>query len=241
MEKVVVVGMIYKSPMYLDFMMQGIKRYCSSLPGFVVDHLIVSNNSSNVILNKLKSDGIKHVVYKDSKPDNYYMNRIYRAWNFGGRKAEGNILVFINSDMAFSPNWLESLLVYLDRNTIPCSRLIESGKLLSGMHAVSKNFGKNVNVFNENAFLEFAEEISVKKIEQGGLFMPCAFYKDDFVNSGGYPEGNIYSGGIGAFGTKFLQSGDNYFFSSNPIMKVKKHITVFNSIVYHIQEGELDE
>lgn len=55
-----------------------------------------------------------------------------------------------------------------------------------------------------------------------------------------YPEGNIYDDGIGTLG-RFVKSGDAYYFDD--ILRVKynmKHITVFDSLVYHIQEGEKD-
>ena len=71
--------------------------------------------------------------------------------------------------------------------------------------------------------------------------MPCAFYKDDFVESGGYPEGNIYEGGVGANETKFLCSGDDYYFNYHPTMSKKRQVTDFDSLVYHIIEGEKDE
>jgi hypothetical protein len=85
----------------------------------------------------------------------------------------------------------------------------------------------------------YAEIIKEPRAYPGGLFMPCAFYKKDFVVSGGYPEGNVYQGGIGITNTPFIKSGDAFFFQD--ILKNKKHITAFDSIVYHIQEGELDE
>lgn len=237
---VTVVGMIYKSIRYLDFMMRGIRRYALPVQEYNVDYLIIANDPLEVVSNKLKSDHVNHILYRDSKPDDYYLNRVYRAWNAGGRTASGDVIVFVNSDMAFSPRWLENLLANLNENTIPCSRLVESGKLRSGLHAISRNFGRSCKEFNEVEFLKYAEQISISEVKQKGLFMPCAFYKDDFIGSGGYPEGNIYVGGVGAFGSKFLQSGDVYFFHHNSFMKKKNHVTVFDSIVYHVQEGELD-
>jgi hypothetical protein len=236
-----IVGMIYKSVTYLNFMLGEIKEYCFSLKeNYDVNYLIVANDPTNSVQQKLHLDNIVHVVYKDPKSNDYYMNRVYRAWNFGGRNAPGDILVFINSDMAFSPNWLGNLLKHLTPQTIPCSRLVESGKLRSGQHAVSKNFGRTPKEFRRKDFLDYAKSIKLKQIHPGGLYMPCAFYRKDFIQSGGYPEGNIYAGGEGAFGTKFIESGDFHFFNRNSVMRKKKHITVFDSIVYHIQEGEKD-
>ena len=241
MNNVTIVGMIYKSVSYIDFMMRNIKEYCLDSDKYDVNYLIVANDASEVILNKLRIDNISFLEYNDPFPNDYYLNRVYRAWNFGGVMADGDIIVFINSDMAFSEGWLENLLRKLKSDTIPCSRLVESGKLRSAVNAISMNFGQTSETFDRNQFLEYAKTISEDKVLDKGLFMPCAFYKDDFIKSGGYPEGNIYMGGAGKHKTKFLCSGDKYFFYENTVMKKKQHITVFDSIVYHIQEGEKDE
>ena len=231
--EVTVVGMIYKSPSYLDFMMRGIQRYGSSAI-HNVDYLIVANDATPTILEKLKTDRTYHVVYTDYYPNDFYITRVYRAWNFGGKAAKGDVIVFINSDMAFTPNWLDRLLENLTPHTIPCSLLVESGKLASGLHAISKDFGRRPDQFRETEFLQFAQTIQSHKHVAGGLFMPCAFYKKDFIESGGYPEGNVYENGV------FKFSGDHYFFYENQKMKTKQHVTILDSIVYHIQEGEKD-
>ena len=83
----------------------------------------------------------------------------------------------------------------------------------------------------------------VDETHNGGLFMPCVFETKRFIESGKYPEGNVYHNGIGTInnGGIFVKSGDAYYFDD--ILNKKygmKHITVFNSLVYHIQEGEKD-
>lgn len=236
--KINVVGMIYKSINYLDFMIYNINKYCLDDN---IDYNIIANNATDKVLSYLKNNNIKHIVYEDPFPDDYYLNRVYRAWNFGGFNTDCDILIFINSDMAFTPYWINNLIKNLTLFTIPCSRLIESTKLKSGQHAIEKNFGQNSNQFDEIEFIKYCNNISSNEIKTGGLFMPCAFYKQDFVESNGYPEGNIYVDGIGKHKSPIIMSGDYYFFYKNPIMKNKSHITVFNSLVYHIQEGEKDE
>jgi len=240
MLKITIVGMIYKSVEYLKFMMKGLERSCVESQ-HDVDYLVVANDASQNILDYISENSIKHIIYNDPQPNDFYLNRVYRAWNFGGVSADGDIIVFVNSDMAFSSGWLDRLIDKLDRDTIPCSRLVESGKMPSAETAVSHNLGQTVSQFREGEFLKFASEISENTALARGLFMPCAFYKDDFIRSGGYPEGNIYKGGVGKHKTRFKQSGDNFFFYNNPVMGRKKHITICDSIVYHIQEGELDE
>ena len=239
-QKIIVVGMIYKSIPYLSFMMGQINEFCLSNTKQNVDYIIIANDASKEVLNYLKKQNIQHLIYNDHKPEDYYLNRVYRAWNFGGYNVEGDTLVFVNSDMAFSFGWLDNLVERFNEKTIPCSRLVESGKLLSGKHAVSKNFGRSPDTFRKDDFLNFTSSIKKEECLSGGLYMPCVFSKKDFVCSGGYPEGNICAGGVGAWKTKCIMSGDAWFFHNNPIMKQKNHITVFDSIVYHIQEGELD-
>ena len=137
--------------------------------------------------------------------------------------------------MAFSRNWLENLLKNLNKNRIVCSRLVESGKISSGKYAISKNLGQTYKEFKEEEFEKFAEEIKIPEIRKGGLFMPCAIYKDLFVKSGGYPIGNRKEKN----GSE--TSGDNILFYERLKPMGIQHYTSFDSIVYHIQEGELDE
>lgn len=235
---VTVIGMIYKSISYLDFMVDQFKRYCVS-DKHNVEHLIVANNANERVLNNLKINTIPYLEYYDKKPDDYYLNRVYRAWNYGAANCPTDFLIFVNSDMAYSPGWLDALLPEFDRNTIPCSRLVESGKMPSGEYGISMNFGQRVQDYNEKAFLNYAEIVKTRDIAVGGLYMPCLFSRKDFIESGGYPEGNVYEGGIGNVNTPFIKSGDAFFFQDT--LRNKTHITVLDSIVYHIQEGELDE
>ncbi len=64
--------------------------------------------------------------------------------------------------------------------------------------------------------------------------MPCAIYKDSFVKSGGYPIGNrIEKNGN-------ITPGDKILFYEKLLPMGIKHYTVFDSLIYHIQEGEMD-
>jgi len=213
-----IVCLIYKSVGYLNFIYEQIKDY---------SYMFVANDATPEVLEALK--GKNHIIYNDPKPEAYYLERVYRAWNFGGFNVDSDIIIFVNSDMWFGPNWIDNLLKHFDRNTIPVSRCIEAGKYKAINHAITKYFGNSWTNLNTNGILNYMNKISEDKILPNGYFMPCVFYKDDFIKSGGYPEGNV--GKI---------SGDKYFFYNNLIMKEKKHITVCNSLVYHIWEGEMD-
>ena len=237
--KVSVVGMIYKSTKWLDSMRNSVEKYCKS-DKYDVDFLVIANDANEEVLKHLKEKNVSYIEYNDPKPNDYYLNRVYRAWNFGGMNASGDVVVFINSDMIFSEGWLDKLLAHLNEYTIPCSMLIESGKLPSGPRALSINLGQTLESFNEELFQEMAKRDVNPVVELGGLYMPCAFYKKTFVEAGGYPEGNIYEGGPGAINTGFVRSGDDHFFHFNERMKRMHHITVMNSVVYHFQTGEMD-
>ena len=103
-----------------------------------------------------------------------------------------------------------------------------------------KNFGRNPSGFDENGWVEFAESIKTPKMEMNGLFMPVLFDKNQFVEAGMYPEGNIYNNGVGTCNGRTVISGDAFFFQKFAKVTGRQHCTSFSSLVYHIQEGEMD-
>ena len=148
--------------------------------------------------------------------------------------------------MVFSDGWLRNLLRYHNGNFIPCSRLIESGKMPSGLHGMSKNFGNHPSNINFDSWDEWVIENKDSRAFGGGLFMPCVFEKKKFIEAGGYPEGNLFLENdqlvVGyPNDRKVFMSGDQYYFNIVNQKFNMKHITVFDSLVYHIQEGEMDE
>jgi hypothetical protein len=235
-----IIALIFKSTDYLDLIYNELKSDKCKVDGWDVSLRIVANDATEKVIKKLKTLDIPYEIYNDPKPDDYYLNRVYRCWNYAGKTSKADNICFVNSDMVFSDGWLANLLKHHDGINIPCSRLIESGKLLSGLHAISYNCGKTAKEINFNLWDDISKKISVDKIESKGLYMPCVFETDRFIESNMYPEGNVYNNGIGTLGY-FIKSGDAYYFDD--ILSVRynmKHITVFDSLVYHIQEGEKD-
>jgi hypothetical protein len=233
-----VISLIYKSVSYLYFIYEQLKNVKAE--GWDVGFRIVANDPTEKVENAIKTLGAKYNVYKDQKPTDYYLNRVYRCWNYAGTSSKYDNICFVNSDMAFSDGWLTNLLKHHDGNSIPCSRLVESGKMPSGLYGISNNFGQNVNEINLNKWEKYAASIRVNEVHHGGLYMPCVISKQRFIESGMYPEGNIYSDGVGTLNS-FIQSGDDWYFKRLNKQYGMKHITVFDSLVYHIQEGEKDE
>jgi hypothetical protein len=189
---------------------------------------LVGNDPDDVL-----SDILQNNVYHDPCPKDYYLNRVYRCWNWCVKTSKYDNVCLVNSDMIFSKNWLSNLLKHHDGINIPCSRLVESGKLESKKPAKVYNFGRNINNIEKENFRKYAEIISMNKTTPNGLYMPCVFEKKRFLEAGGYPQGNVKRG------SKTI-SGDQYLFDKLEKKYGMKHITVWDSVVYHIQEGEMD-
>ena len=179
----------------------------------------------------------------------WYINNVYRAWNTAGRMAKGEYIVFINSDMAFSPRWLETLQETIQDNICLCSRLVERGVLRSGLYGIEQNFGNVPEDYKEEQFLDFCKRIKTDQIYQSGLYMPMLIKKEYMERINYYPEGNIEEGSdifnpIYAIpsevyiGKKRCISGDIVLMKKLLTIGVE-HWTAFDSIVYHFQEGEM--
>ena len=236
-----VISLIFKSTDYLDLIYKEFKSGKCNVDGWDVTFRIVANDATPEVISKLETLDIPYTIYNDPKPNDYYLNRVYRCWNYAGETSQSDNICFVNSDMVFSDGWLSNLIKYHDGTNIPCSRLVESGKLLSGLHAVSFNCGRSPKEINYNIWNDVVNQLKQSIILPGGLYMPCIFEKQKFIDSGMYPEGNIYNNGVGTLGT-FVKSGDAYFFDDVLSKKYNmRHVTVFDSLVYHIQEGEKDE
>lgn len=235
-----IIALIFKSCDYLDLIYKELKSDNCKVDGWDISVRIVANDATPEVISKLKSLDIAYSIYNDPKPNDYYLNRVYRCWNHAGKNSESDNICFVNSDMVFSDNWLSNLLKHHDGINIPCSRLVESGKMLSGKHGVSFNCGRGPKEIDYKLWNELVDNTKLDVIKDNGLFMPCIFEKKRFVESGMYPEGNIYTDGIGTL-NGFVQSGDDWYFKKLNKEFGMKHITVFDSLVYHIQEGEKDE
>lgn len=240
-KRIEIISLIFKSIDYLDLIYRELKSQKCMVDGWEIGIRIVANDANEKVLKKLANLDINYTIYNDPKPNDYYLNRVYRCWNFAGKTSEYENICFVNSDMVFSDNWLKNLLKHHDGTNIPTSRLIESGKMPSGKHGVSFDCGKSAKNIDYELWSNLAKDLEHDEVRDGGLYMPCVFEKETFLKSGMYPEGNIYKNGIGNLGA-MIKSGDAYYFQD--ILENNfgmKHITVFDSLVYHIQEGEKDE
>lgn len=240
-----IISLIYCNTDYLEMIVEELKKVQRENSQINVGIRVVANDANKKVIRKLRKLDVPYAIYNDKNPDEYYINRVYRCYNYAVKTSKYDNVCLVNSDMCFSKNWLKNLLKYHNGVNIPSSRLIESGKMPSGKYGVSLNCGTHPTCMDFEKWQKVSEKMAFNDkdvVKEGGLYMPCIFETKRFIEAGGYPEGNVYSGGIGSLRGEFIKSGDDYFF--HDILEKKfnmKHITVFDSLCYHIQEGERDE
>lgn len=249
-----VISLIYKSVKYLRFICQQLQSDLCQVEGWDVGVRIVANDATPEVIDEIKKTNINYSIYDNPDPNEFYLNRVYRAYNYAITSSEYDNVCLVNSDQVFCKGWLLNLLKHHDGEKIPCSRLVESGKMESGKHGINilrekgKHFGRHPDEFDMESWLEYAEENKENRFETGGLYMPCVLEKKTALQSGLYPEGNLFFQKPNQLVVGFpndrpiWRAGDDYYFHDVLEKKFKmKHITVFDSLVYHIQEGEKDE
>lgn len=216
------VVLVYRSLRWLDFCMEGVD---SSRSETRYRWCVVANDATE----EVRNDPRIAVDYDNDDPGEFYIPRVYRAWNEGVLHAPTPWVVMLNSDMRASDGWLDELMAVkrADPMTVPTSLLVESGRLPSGMPEHVRDFGKNPDEFRAADFA--AHAASVRKpgqTEPGRLYMPILVDRQEFFDVGGYPEGNP----PGTTGDKDLirRYAEAGF----------RHVTALGSVVYHVQTGE---
>lgn len=244
-----IASLIYKSKKYADWIYDSVHEFTPHLRRHEAEFFFVANDATPAVLRHLAAEGYPHYVNDNPKrteaelfamgygwPE--YIHRVYRGWNSAIVSAAGEIVVLVNSDNFFSPDWLENLLKYLSPTTIVCSKLVERNHPKYGVFpgAYHAEFGSRPDDFDRDAFVQFVEAHKKTGLEKGGAFMPCAFHKRRAVEAGLYPEGNI----AGKTFRDVAAHGDQVFVQRLARIGVR-HVTALDSIVYHLKEGEMDE
>ena len=236
--------LIFKSTKWLKFVYDQVNKYTNLQNK---EFYFVANDATEEVLNYLKEHNIPHYIHNNSEEQKkeWYINNVYRAWNTAAKMAKGKYVVFINSDMAFSPNWLDNLLDKIDDNKCITSRLVERGILRSGTYGIEINFGNNPSDYRENDFTNYVNTIKDNKLHNSGLYMPMLIKKQNLEDVNFFPEGNVKVGSD-IFNPVYAKIGDNLISGDKIFIEKLKtigveHYTSFNSIVYHFQEGETRE
>ena len=219
---VTLVTLVYRSLRWLDFVQEGVEKAATKAS---YRWLVVANDATE----EVRRDPRIGVDFRNDDTSEFYINRVYRAWNEGVVQAPTQLVVMLNSDMYPADGWLDALLEakQADPLTVPTSLLVESGKIPSGMPEYVVDFGRNPSEFDARAFREHAETLKRHaETAPGRLYMPILVDRQEFLGLGGYPEGNP----AGTTGDKELirrYSEAGY-----------KHLTALGSVCYHVQTGE---
>lgn len=249
MVKIPIVSLIYKSKKFADWVYESLYEFTPMIHKGEAEFFFIANDPEGDLVDYLTAKGYKFYVNINprrteaelfkmgyAKPE--YIHRVYRGWNKAIRKAQGELVVLVNSDNYFSTDWLENLLKFSSPHTVVCSQLVERKHPKYGIFpgAYHGEFGNHPTNFKKDEFLSFANKLRITGFKQGGAYMPCMFYKDIALKAELYPEGNI----AGRNYDDVAFYGDEYFFNKLAKLGVK-HITSLDSIVYHLKEGEMDE
>lgn len=247
--QVTIVCLIFKSTTWLEFAYGEALRLARQLPKGDVDILFVANDPSAEVSAFLLENRIPHVTFMGRRhPDEWYINSVYRAYNFGVASVQTKYAYLINSDMAFHDLALRNVMSVAAKDCFIATRLVERGRLATGLHGVEKDFGSEPRNFRRKDFQKFATALSLGKTEDGGLFMPLLVHADTFVELGGFPEGNVLETEIDPYiegrSYKVASKGDRLIPGDKALMmraalRGVGHKTLFNSLAYHFQEGEL--
>ena len=98
MNNIEIISLIYKSTQYLDLIASELKKDYCKVDDWDVGIRIVANDANEAVLNRLKEVDVPYTIYNDPKSDDYYLNRVYRCWNFAGKTSEYDNICFVNSD-----------------------------------------------------------------------------------------------------------------------------------------------
>ena len=228
---VTLVSLVYRDTRWLRWMMESVDRAATR-----IDYrwLIVANDATDEVIEDVRRGGYDSIDFRNEDPNEYYINRVYRAWNEGVAAATTPLVVMLNSDMAASDYWLDELLFHKQEDwmVVPTSLLVESGRIPSAMPEYVRDFGVTPEGFHKKGWESHAADLYDRgrgKIEEPGrLYMPILVDRQEFFDVGGYPEGNP----PGTTGDKDLiarYAAEGY-----------RHVTAMGSIVYHVQTAEMD-
>ena len=244
---VTLVCLIYSGIDWLEFAYGELLLLQKEFEQGEVEILFCANDASQEVLDFLKHNNIPHIEFNNPDPNEYYISRVYRAYNFATSAAESEYCLLVNSDMAYTPGFLTKILLQRDKDSFVVAKLVESGTLKPGPLAVKRNFGKTLQRFRRKAFYKYALRKEEPGFAEGGLFMPLLVSREAFLNLGGFPEGNITPDSLASYlqSERFeiakpgehCVSGDEALFKKAKLKGIK-HVTSLRSIAYHFQEGE---
>jgi hypothetical protein len=248
MDKISIISLIYQSTAYAESVYNNLLKYTPEITTGEAEFFFVANDATFDVLAFLKDRNYPYIInnnphYSDQEkfamgyayPE--YAGRVYMGYNAGIKAANNPIIMWINSDNRFSPNWLSNLKLRLTEGLIVSPRIIQPGITFPNPinHTTCEvmDFGRGVNSFREEAFLAKVKQISNDTTSVGNAFFPAMVHKKHIETVGYFKEGNLHNGHY----MNIKETGDTHFYNQLSEMGVK-HITVNDSIVYHFNQGE---
>lgn len=246
--KITLICLIYAGVDWLEFQYGELLTLAKEFSPGQIEILFVTNDATEQVIRFLDENFIPYVNAPGrSSADEWYINSVYRAYNFGVNSAKGEYVFLTNSDMSYTRGFLMNLFKHAGPNKYVVGKLVESGRLASASSAIEKNFGKKLRRFKRNKFNRFADEISREGEKSGGLYMPSIVLRERFLSLGGFPEGNLVPSSLDqylaekvpeyAIRGKDCLPGD-FVFMQKANLAGTAHITAQDAIAYHFQEGE---
>lgn len=244
-------SLIYKSTQFADAVWDSLHEFTPHLHDRRARFFFVANDATPQLINHLRAKNYPFVNQTniDRDPNELlnigyappsYIHRVYKGWNRAIIESEEQ-LVLINSDMQFSPGWLEGLEKHWNENIILTSTLVERWQPKFGprdtpnaaRYFIEGDFGDHPKRFNKNEFVNFSRQVRSTILNAGRHFACVMFARSKAIKVGLYPEGNLYA----PWG---IRGGDQIFFNRLMFEGVK-HLESAESIVYHFNEGEMVE
>ena len=71
----------YKSINYANFVLDSFKKH-TNFEGGNIDFLFIVNDPNEKLINYFDEKKIPYLLIRNNDPNEYYLNRVYRAWNF---------------------------------------------------------------------------------------------------------------------------------------------------------------
>ena len=246
--KITLVCLIYAGVDWLEFQYGELLALAKEFSPGQIEILFVTNDATEQVIRFLDENFIPHVNAPGrSSVDEWYINSVYRAYNFGVISAQGDYVFLTNSDMSYTRGFLMNLFKHAEPDKYVVGKLVESGRLASAPGAIEKNFGKKLRRFKRSKFNRFAHKVSEEGEISGGLYMPSIVRRERFLSLGGFPKGNLVPSSLDQYlvekepeyaikGQDCLP-GDFVFMQKANLAGIA-HITAQDAIAYHFQEGE---
>jgi len=216
------VTLVYRDLRWLDFVMEGVDNTKQETR---YRWWVISNDGTRDV----RCDPRITIDWQSDDPDEYYLNRVYRAWTEGVMGSPTPWCILLNNDMMCSDYAIDQL-VWCKRTkpkSLPCGLLVENGRIPSGMPEHVRDFGTTPENFKHGEFQKHADSIrKTFETEPGRLFQPVLFDRQEYFDRGCYPNGNV--GNI---------SGDKILFDHYTAAGYE-WTTCLGSIWAHLQEGE---